>query len=1431
MQEYQSILKGADFATYLAEDLSINACTIVSKKIILVNLGLLRCLSDKPNFANWDTVATVIAHEIAHTLYEKSSLLSLEEKRSRFGTLDMENQCDRDALLLMDIAGFNVRFGDLSFLNDPEPTKSHDLGILSTHPHPHTRNAELEAIRNNNYWSNYSETSRNTFTELQKSQISGKTPIETALDAPETANGSYIAGDPIQNMVALFQEALRRSLEDQLYRTKRVAMDGVAKFIKTPTVDPSGLSYGPAIEIPKDQVERFKLYEKEVTELYPGITSKLIAAHFDRSLRAAQKNLLEHLPANHAEHTPIVAAVESLAKVLAARDREVDYLYNVANSNQDRMHENRMHENRRSPQINMHIQSNDLLQSLISLPALKDLTSLGAAGCVSNEHALMQFYLNLGRLTSETILIASSVQKPEVLALLREAHRVFGVRCLALQNSAWLADISPKVMPGLLEELGSEGTILNYYQQAPGPRADKLFAHQFTQGILLRNLKGLISTSHIPDKHLDTENIRQVLHGCIDVPMEKTLFITSDAIYAGRLNHGLDLLAAFRLLAPTVHLESLSTHIKQEILNLEKEQESELAANLKKFWVEQYSSSGRILYEPTPSSAEEAVRMLKDLAPMTDSSDWLMSNKIYRAIHPELTSYSYNQFVSISNRVIPTVSIKDEVSETKRDDSEIFERILRVPVPAIREATFTPISANPTLNIPTDHLLAAARHGNSVAIIHAIATDLFNTLDRASSLWIDSSPTKFRRRPDIISESLITDFVGRDIEIRDFIFYKYLHTSDFADLRNLSIDETVAWMNKHIPRACEFRDLILTKVWYARFNNDSAVYNREQAQSFLRLFTEYSHRRHFFAQHIYANLSSDCSNINSACDFIKAVFPVPSEERDELFEKALRNHDFKVSEFTRDVAPYLSAANRGYARNKSIFDGTFGSAIDGWSHSNKREVVEWLFLGGPKPIVITNTERGILVKLDELVSISANPSTRAEAIKKLFLGANGLASGENLDELNNLIDKVLNKAFQVKPDAPQKSPNVEVFVRECIKATIAESGLYRREILINKLVELAASDTNKAPEEFIAHFMAAHSPAMIKGLQILASRPEIRKALPKLYQAAESCKSSAPTMSILDGMKAIVRNSAVRRANPTIQGTLGAASIKSVYKATFPEGEKALKVRNVTANKDVEVAALEISRIYNRCKPLLTDLFQIKTFPAIDQRVKSAIINELDLKTEIKNAGELVEVLARIGLPGKVGTPLLHHSYCDDNIIVEDMASGDPMQTHLRSNPGNEGNIARTNQSLFLRLLRNGVSLADLHQGNQFVSPDESITIIDTGSLFKFTKSDTKNFIRLTLGLSSSVLNEALLSAGLKGIMGDAFTKNEQTLKSELAKVRDLPIAERTLALLSIVEQVPDYYLPDPIYWSIIGLTKPFGLDRFYRANLLNYAAFALAAV
>ena len=244
-------------------------------------------------------------------------------------------------------------------------------------------------------------------------------------------------------------------------------------------------------------------------------------------------------------------------------------------------------------------------------------------------------------------------------------------------------------------------------------------------------------------------------------------------------------------------------------------------------------------------------------------------------------------------------------------------------------------------------------------------------------------------------------------------------------------------------------------------------------------------------------------------------------------------------------------------------------------------------------------------------------------------------------------------------------------------------------------------------------------------------------------------------------------------------------------------------------------------------QPLLTELFGIDTFPQIGRRIACAIASELDFTAEIRNSALLGLALAdkRVAkrLAITVSTPRVDNHLSDDNVIVEEFVGGETLGAYLENKSGDQATLARVNQRLYLRLLKDGIVLSDLHQGNQMLQGPASMTLIDTGSLFKLDAAELRVFKNIILGLSSPVVPEFFLRRGIKAAVGDAYEKNKELIEERLGSLNKLAGAERPIALLALFDDIPDFYLSESLYWSILGLSKPFGLEQFHLGNIPEY--------
>ncbi len=221
MEEYKKILENSNLRIVLSESDVLNACHVADKGIIIVFKGVLRnCLEQNLGV---DGVAFIVAHEISHLLYNFSSNLSDKEKEGQLAKHDMEYQCDRDAVTLMDIAGYSpfvtTQFSVLNTSESYDASKM-DYGILRSHPIATDRIIKLKEIVENGIWRSYSEGYNQDFSEEEKQEITEEVPISEQLQnarndfegrfykdlrerldelcSPENDNNLYLENDEVE---------------------------------------------------------------------------------------------------------------------------------------------------------------------------------------------------------------------------------------------------------------------------------------------------------------------------------------------------------------------------------------------------------------------------------------------------------------------------------------------------------------------------------------------------------------------------------------------------------------------------------------------------------------------------------------------------------------------------------------------------------------------------------------------------------------------------------------------------------------------------------------------------------------------------------------------------------------------------------------------------------------------------------------------------------------------------------------------------------------------------------------------------------------------------------------------------------------------------------------------------------------------------------
>jgi hypothetical protein len=528
MEEYQAILRKSAFTVEMSDSLAINACTFTTNGAVILNVGLLRALASSSSaLNNWDSVAFVIAHELSHTLYDRSTLLSVAEKSARYGSLDMENQCDRDAMLLMDVAGFNVRFADLSVLSVTQPEKARDFGVLSSHPHSEVRNLELAKLRNENYWSNYRERSSSPFSAEELSEINAPTKIELILhdlagEAPSVAPDCSLQ-ELCASALVRFKAALAEELQGNLIIDRCLFYGTI--FGQKPA-SPK--------DIPAELVEEYAAYGHKVTTLNRKVSESDIVKQFIELVQRASKKCFSHDDPSFSLE-PLIREANRLESELISFHRK-----SKAELSRDSYAAQREFFFLRTFSID---KFTNLLEQL---PAMRDLPTIAVQGreILTEIFANSDIYSLLMKVSVRYIWteIGDKESLPKVERLTRVALDKFGcglLNCPRDWNNEKFSRYASKFAE-VLASIGSEELMLQFGVREGWEAPLKV---PFGKEVFTKNMARLADSQALPIESLESKQIRALLFGPRrSSPTNSMTALAHESLQRGKLTEPLDLL-------------------------------------------------------------------------------------------------------------------------------------------------------------------------------------------------------------------------------------------------------------------------------------------------------------------------------------------------------------------------------------------------------------------------------------------------------------------------------------------------------------------------------------------------------------------------------------------------------------------------------------------------------------------------------------------------------------------------------------------------------------------------------------------------------------------------------------------------------------------------------------------------------------------------
>ncbi|MER7172122.1 ABC1 kinase family protein [Streptomyces mesophilus] len=332
----------------------------------------------------------------------------------------------------------------------------------------------------------------------------------------------------------------------------------------------------------------------------------------------------------------------------------------------------------------------------------------------------------------------------------------------------------------------------------------------------------------------------------------------------------------------------------------------------------------------------------------------------------------------------------------------------------------------------------------------------------------------------------------------------------------------------------------------------------------------------------------------------------------------------------------------------------------------------------------------------------------------------------------------------------------EAFVPSGLGPVGLAKELHRRLLRTRRYAQVSAISTRSGLPRFAADRPSRNSPernaafalalrrtledsgvTFVKLGQLLSTRrdllpPEFIDELSKLQNAVPP----APWEQVREQLHAelgAAPDEFFKEFNPA---PLAAASIAQVHRATLPDGRPV--VVKVQRPKIVPVVDRDLDIVRRMAGSLQRRFTWARGIGAVDlaEGFADSLREELDFRIEARN---LATVAAAGDDRSPVRLPQVHQELTTARVLVMEAIDGIPMgsaDTILAARGTNRDALARTLLEALLRqIMVDGVFHADPHPGNILLLPDDSLALIDFGSVGRLDTQLQGSLQRLLVGI------------------------------------------------------------------------------------------------
>ncbi|MBI96656.1 hypothetical protein CL656_05880 [bacterium] len=1350
----------------------VNAFCVTKTGTIMITTGLLKKIKE---YDSEDALAFIIGHEIGHIVYENmerfKNYQSTDKNSQTKNSLNMEFECDKFALELVDSIGLNVKYANLDIF-DSSDLKPMDLGILSSHPETNERNKHLKELILSGSYENYQE-DKNTFQDLD---------LEIIILESQSYS-EYAESITISSFYNFFENC--NSIDDfnSIFDSEqRSFYNNVNKE---------------SFEI---LVKNFKVHNQLTcnTELktLPNFTENVSRiANFFR-MYIDNKNILFALEASQLEKFNGLSDEELVLMMLSSQSFRSFLPINEYVFLTDNLQKSVVKTTGMKMEKSSKFQDNEFVKSL-------------KACLMGNSQELIKFVLGLEKDLLKNIYENSRGNSP-IANLLTAAFSSIKNTKITIQS------LNTQEYFELLNNL----KILNFSFKENG----LYFEHTENLLSVLNDLFDSNNQYALEDffkthkKQISELIITNIKEGSNELFI-KVMNADKNFFYLNNktndfLNYFLDLNMkpeGFENIQPQV-LDILFSNLNVLRIRLVKEKLEDSFLNKvltipQKTYIEKSSVFESSIRESSDKSLKEYIESLVEL-------DFVISEIPFSGI---LLRFNAKDILDIADLIIDKEFLNKEklvkilqnsLSEKLnlyrlkgRTFNSNFEEISKF-------ASESELSLNKQECEILFKLLDLKKDWKGIA---SLADNYFVRLisddEREEGLIYCESLESFdipilNHRNENLSNLSIQEVIeSKTLTLGDYVYFKIAKEANLLQPESDDSDSKLELIKNLIAKfkrpSCLLDKLICS-------NLDQDIFDqldKSKQELLLRLVVKSPIKARMIGKLYYEKYILTCQDFDAKKNMILKCFPKASKYRDELLQNLILSSEFDPSELISLDKDLFTKYNSEFLRNGTILEGTIGSYIRNLSEEDKLFVFKKVIFQDEE--IETRSSFTLLEFLSEQSGLgqeSINQMMLDKEYREIFINdlINCKRSVLNQENCKTLVDDLF-----VKLDCKEENPQIMKITKSALSSILLRSSKDKSAKLLNKVTDLLYNQ-EKDFSKVIKEVFIGLGVIGVKLGQIIASQPFVKEKSPNLYNALSELKDQAEPMDLIEILESIKSNTNLHGKKLQIERILASASIKSVLKAKIDEKDVVLKVLKPNANKYLKESKKELDLIFGDLAPLIQEEFDIE-IPDLASEIIEWIQEETDFENETQNLNRMkvdTEKM-KLNLNFKFYVPQIKSDLSSFNMLSEDIVPGIPLKNiddlELKRKIYKDLQLLIT-QQLFV----DGFFHADLHDGNIFYDQEtQTVSLIDAGFCSKL--SESLQILLLNLIDKKGDINfmiQRYLAENGRLLDSQEFVKISEEVSQESSYFKKL------VKIQEFLNSMQGFSAPTELTRTVAGLTK-----------------------